>query len=280
MQKTLKRPISISGRGLFSGEKSSMTILPAQADTGIIFQRIDLPGTPEIPALLDFVQDSSRCTRLGVGLTSILMVEHLLSALFSYEIDNARILISGPEVPSCDGSAKQFVESIETTGLEIQEKPASVLSLESPVFYSCGDVHLVGLPSETFKISYTLHYPQSPLIQSQFYLYSAESSRYKEEIAPSRTFSLYEEIIPFIEKGLIKGGGLENALVIQGDQILNPEGVRYKNEMVRHKVLDLIGDLSLIGKRLRAHFIAICSGHASNIAFAKKVVSRFQCLTY
>ncbi|HSX12969.1 MAG TPA: UDP-3-O-acyl-N-acetylglucosamine deacetylase [Chlamydiales bacterium] len=273
MQKTLKRPISISGKGLFSGEQSSITILPAPVNTGIIFQRIDLPGTPEIPALLEFVQDSSRCTRLGVGQASVLMVEHLLSSLYAYEIDNVRILVSGPEIPSCDGSAKLFAECIENIGIEIQDQQASVLTIENPVFYSRRDVHLVVIPNQGFKISYTLHYPQSDLIKSQFYSFDVIAEKYREEIAPCRTFSLYEEILPFIQSGVINGGGLENALVIQGDKILNLEGARFPNEMVRHKVLDLIGDLSLLGKRLCGHVIAICSGHASNVAFAKKISS-------
>lgn len=273
MQKTLKRPITISGRGLFTGEQSSITIVPASIDTGIIFQRIDLPGTPQVPAKTEFVQDSTRCTRLGSENASILMVEHLLSALYAYGVDNARILISGPEVPGCDGSAKLFVECFEKTGLEIQNKPAKTLAIETPVYFSLGDVHLIALPSDAFKISYTLHYPQSLLIQSQFYSFDVTSDHYKEQIAPCRTFSLYEEILPFIQSGLIKGGGLENALVIRDDKILNPDGARFPNEMVRHKVLDLIGDLSLIGMRLRAHVIAICSGHATNFAFAKELMS-------
>lgn len=269
MQKTLKRPISISGKGLFTGDQTSITILPAPVDTGIVFQRIDLPGTIEIPAHLDYVQGSSRCTRLG----NILMVEHLLSALYAYGVVNARILTNGPEIPGCDGSAKLFVECIENTGLEIQDKNAKDLTIEHPIHYSQGDIHLVALPYDDLKISYTLHYPQSTLIQSQYYSFCVSAEGYKKEIAPCRTFSLYEEILPFIQSGLIKGGGLENALVIQGDKVLNPEGARFPNEMVRHKVLDLIGDLSLVGKRLRAHVIAICSGHASNIAFAKKIIS-------
>lgn len=276
MQKTLKRPITISGKGLFTGEPSSITILPATANSGIVFQRIDLPGTPEIPALVNYLQEASRCTRLGIGNVCILMVEHLLSSLFAFEIDNARILVSGPEIPSCDGSAKVFVESIENVGIEIQDQKADILKIEDPVFFSLGDVHLVGLPSDRFKISYTLHYPQSPVIQSQFFSFQLDANRYKNEIASCRTFSLYEEIIPYIQSGLIKGGGLENALVIQGDKILNPEGARFPNEMVRHKILDLIGDLSLIGKRIHAHVIAICSGHATNVAFAKEMIAHYE----
>lgn len=273
MQKTLIQPITISGRGIFSGAECSIRICPASTDTGIIFQKVDLPGKPEIPALLEFVQESSRCTRIGIKDASILMVEHLLSTLYACGIDNARIEVSGPEIPGCDGSSKLFVEEIKKAGLETQNKEASTLTIDQPVFLSRGDIHLVALPSEEYKLSYTMHYPQSPLLNSQFYSFCMNSDRYEKEIAPCRTFSLYEEILPFIKSGVIKGGGLENALVIQGDKFLNPEGARFPDEMVRHKILDLIGDLSLIGARIRAHIIAICSGHATNVAFAKMLLS-------
>lgn len=276
MQKTLKKSIEVSGIGIFTGEKVGVKICPAPADTGLIFQRVDLPGAPQIPARLDYVQESSRCTRIGLDNASVVMVEHLLSALYAYGIDNARIEVSGPEIPGSDGSAKLFVNLIEQVGLEIQGKPNHSVSIQQPLFWSCGDIHLVALPCTEFKLSYTMHYPKSPLIKSQYYSFSLNPDRYREEIASCRTFSLYEEILPFLEKGLIKGGGLENALVIQGDKILNPEGARFPDEMVRHKILDLIGDLSLIGARLCAHVIAICSGHSANVAFAKILSEKMQ----
>ena len=269
MQKTLREAIVVSGIGIFTGEQVQVKICPAPVDTGLVFRRVDLPKTPEIPARLEFVQESSRCTRLGVKDVSIVMVEHLLSALYAYGIDNARIEVTGPEIPGSDGSAKLFVDLMEKTGFEIQEKPQRCMFIEQPLFWSRGDIHLVALPSPEFKLSYTMHYPRSPLIKSQYYSLCLNPSRYREEIASCRTFSLYEDILPLLEKGLIKGGGLENALVIQGDKILNPEGARFPDEMVRHKILDLIGDLSLLGSRLCAHVIAICSGHSANVAFAK-----------
>lgn len=269
MQKTLKEPFTVSGRGIFSGVETSITVNPAPVDSGIVFQR----GNIEIPAQVAFVQESSRCTKLGKSDASVVMVEHLLSALYAYGIDNARIVVEGSEIPGCDGSSREIVDLIEKAGLETQEKEANFLMLETPVFYSRGSIHLVALPSDEFKVSYTLHYPQSPLIKSQFYSFCITPAQYKSEIAPCRTFSLYEEILPFIKSGLIKGGGLENALVIQGDKVMNPEGARFPDEMVRHKVLDLIGDLSLIGTRIKAHIIAICSGHATNVAFANKLKS-------
>jgi len=197
------------------------------------------------------------------------MVEHLLSALYAYGIDNARIELEGPELPAGDGSAQLFVDMIEKSGLAVQQKPRKFIRVSEPIYWSEGDIHLIALPSPDFRVSYTMHYPHSPLLRSQYYAFALQPLRYKAEIAPCRTFSLYEEIVPFIEKGIIKGGGLENALVIQGGRILNPDGARFEDEMVRHKILDLIGDLALIGAPLLAHIVAVRSGHSSNVAFAK-----------
>ena len=271
MQKTLKRDITISGIGLFTGERSQMRLLPAEPGSGIVFQRVDLPGKPIIPARLAFVKEAVRTTRLANEAASLNMVEHLLSALFASEVDNVFIEVSGPETPSCDGSAKPFVDLIDEVGTVLQNEPRQFLTISQPVFFSLEETQLIALPSEEFRISYTLHYPGSTLPGSQFYTFSLHRERYKTEIAPARTFSLYEEIAPFIEKGYIKGGGLENALVIKDGQILNPEGARFRDEMVRHKILDLIGDLSLVGRPIKAHIIAIRSGHASNVAFAREL---------
>lgn len=276
MQKTLRREIHVSSVGIFTGEQVSVKICPAPVGAGIFFKRVDLEGAPEIPALLPFVQETPRCTRIAYGSASVMMVEHLLSALYACGVDNAKIEVEGPEIPGVDGSSKLFVDLIERDGLEAQDVPRRYISVKQPLFWSSGDIHLVALPSPDFRLSYTMHYPKSPLIKSQYYSFSVNPHQYKEEIASCRTFSLYEEILPFIEKGLVKGGGLENALVIQGDKILNPDGARYPDEMVRHKILDLIGDLSLLGARLCAHVIAICSGHSSNVAFAKVLSEKLQ----
>jgi UDP-3-O-[3-hydroxymyristoyl] N-acetylglucosamine deacetylase len=273
MQKTIESEALASGVGLFTGEKVSLKILPAPPNTGIVFQRVDLPGKPEIPARLSFVREAPRCTRLASEKVSIHMVEHLLSAFGGMGIDNARVEVEGPEILAADGSAKFFVELIEKARTKIQKIPRKFLKISQPIYWSEGEVHVIALPANEFRVSYTLHYPQSPLLRSQFYTISLSPDRFKNEIAPCRTFSLYEEILPFIEKGLIKGGGLENALVIKGDQIMNPEGARFSDEMVRHKILDLIGDLSLVGYPILGHIISVRSGHSSNINFAKMIAN-------
>jgi UDP-3-O-[3-hydroxymyristoyl] N-acetylglucosamine deacetylase len=269
MQKTLKREVFISGAGLFTGAQVAICLKPAPAGYGIVFQRIDLPNKPLIPAAIENVSDILRCTRLKTGNASIITVEHLLSACSAYEIDNIHIDVEGPEIPAVDGSSKPFIDLIEAAGIDEQDAPKKINTLSQPIFWSENEIHLIALPSFERRVSFTLHYPQSVLLRSQFFSLSIDPDSYKTEIAPCRTFSLYEEIAPLIEKGLIKGGGLENAVVIREDKILNPGGVRFSDEMVRHKILDLIGDLSLLGNGLKAHIIAIRSGHASNIAFAK-----------
>ena len=279
-QRSLKTSASLNGIGLFTGMKSEIKLKPAPEGTGIVFQRMDLPGKPCLPAQVDYVCETPRCTILGSDKFQVQTVEHILSAIKAYDLDNLIIEIDGPEIPSCDGSSMPLVDLIEKAGIVSQGSTKKIHHLEAPVFWSKGGVHLVALPSEEFRISYTLNYPNSDLLKSQFFTVHVDEQTYKEEIAPARTFSLYEEIVPLIEKGSIKGGRLDNAVIIKGDSILNPEGVRYPDEMVRHKILDLLGDLSLVGESFIAHIIAIRSGHFSNTSFAKELVSNFKMETH
>jgi UDP-3-O-[3-hydroxymyristoyl] N-acetylglucosamine deacetylase len=274
-QRTLAKPVSISGIGLFTGLKMTMRLLPEEENSGICFRRVDIPNSPTLPARAECVRGTPRCTIIGNNGTSIQTVEHVLSALKGCEIDNVVVEVDGPEIPIIDGSSIAFVEMIEESGIAFQKATKHVHRLSTPVFWSKGDVQLVAIPSDEFRISYTLNYPSSNFLRSQFYTFSVTEESYKNEIAPCRTFSLYEETVPLIEQGLIKGGSLENAVVIKGDTVLNPEGLRFPDEMVRHKILDLIGDLSLVGYPFLAHIIAIRSGHFSNTAFAKELINHF-----
>lgn len=275
-QKTLKKNISFSGVGVFTGQQATMNLIPAKAGHGIVFKRIDLPFQPTIPAELKYLKTSPRCTMLAHHEASVQTVEHLLAALRAYEIDNVLIEISGPEVPILDGSSGPFAEAFESVGACLQDSFKPIYKLESPVHWSKGDVHLVALPSEEYRISYTLHYPHCNFIGSQYYSIALDPKRFKEEISLSRTFSLYQEITPMIEKGLVKGGSLENGIVFDESGVMNPDGLRYNDECVRHKILDLIGDLSLVGCNFKAHIIAICSGHASNHAFSAELLTQLK----
>lgn len=273
---TIQKEVQRDGKGLFSGIPCNIRLCPAEEKSGVLFQRTDLPGQPILPAQLEYVQGTPRCTVIGKDGVSIQTVEHLLAVLSAYQIDNLLIQVSGPEVPVFDGSSLAFVEMIEEAGLEIQEEKKAVYSLSSPVYWSQNETHIVALPSDEFRISYTLHYPQSNFLKSQFYTTAVQPDLFKNEIAPCRTFSVYEEIAPMIEKGLFKGGSLENAVVIKEDKVMNPEGLRFPDETVRHKVLDMIGDLFLVGSPFTAHIIAIRSGHFSNSAFAMELLNHFK----
>lgn len=270
-QRTLKRKAMFSGLGLHTGEKVTLRFVPAKEGTGIVFKRIDIPGEPIVPATVEYVFSNARNTTLGIADIRIHTVEHVLAALKAYQIDNICIELDGIEPPVGNGSSDVFVEMIETAGWVEQKETIPVLTLQSPVYWSEGEIHLVAIPCDTYKISYTLNYPQTKLIKSQYFSLSINADSFKREIASCRTFSLYEEVSMLIDRGLIKGASLDNAVVIKDDTILSKGGLFFQDEMVRHKILDMVGDLALIGYDFKAHVIAIRSGHASNVAFARKL---------
>jgi UDP-3-O-[3-hydroxymyristoyl] N-acetylglucosamine deacetylase len=266
---TLKNEVNRKGVGLFSGVAAEVFLCPAPIGHGIVFKRIDLPNMPEIQANLKNVHGTPRCTIIGNDQWCVQTVEHILSALYAYGITNLLIKISGPEIPIFDGSSMEFVKMIEEAGVLQQDQLIKSIKVTTPLYWSSHDVHIVALPSEEFKVSYTLHYPHSKILNAQFFSLVVNQKNFKDLIASCRTFSFYEEIMPYIEKGFLKGGSLDNAVLIKEDKVVNPDGLRFSDEMARHKVLDLIGDLSLVGAPVYAHVIAIRSGHFANNAFAK-----------
>lgn len=268
-QKTLKETASYSGIGIHTGKVVHLRFCPAKEGTGIIFKRVDLPSQPIIPARLEYVQDTARSTTIGVKDIRIHTVEHVLAALKAYQIDNVCIEISSIEPPVGNGSSDVFVEMIESVGVRNQETNLPIVKINQPLFFAEGDIQLVALPYDGFRISYTLSYPDSKFLRSQFHTVLVNAESFKTEIAPCRTFSLYKEVSFLMDKGLIKGGSLDNAVLIKDDAILSKGGLFFPDEMARHKVLDLVGDLALIGFDFHAHIIAIRSGHATNVALAK-----------
>lgn len=269
--RTLNKSIEYSGIGLHTGVEVTMRFLPASEGTGIIFKRTDLPGTPVIPATLEYVSSNARNTTLGINDVKIHTVEHVLAAIKAFNIDNLVIELNGIEPPVGNGSSDIFVEMIEETGILEQNGSLPILKLNAPVYWSEGEIHLIALPSDKYRISYTLNYPDTRLLKTQYYSVQVSSENFKKEIAPCRTFSLYEEVSILMDRGLIKGASLDNAVVIKDDTILSKGGLFFPDEMVRHKILDVIGDLSLVGFDFLAHIIAIRSGHASNVALARKI---------
>ncbi len=272
---TVGRSVSRRGLGLFTGIESELTLSPLSEGAGIVFERIDLPGAPRISMSLSHVQGTPRCTIIGQGECSFQTVEHLMAALYAYEIGDLLVSLSGPEIPIFDGSSVPFIEMLEEAGL-VKQGEKRVFALKSPVYFSKGDTHIVAIPSEETRITYTLHYPHSKCIGTQFFSAPLTKDFFCSEIAPCRTFSVYEEVFPLIEKGLLRGGSLENALVIKDEKVMNPEGLRLPFEMVRHKILDMMGDLYLMGISFSAHILAVRSGHYANNAFANELLNHFK----
>ena len=272
-QNSLKKEVSFSGIGLHTGKRVTLSFLPAAEDHGIVFRRVDLGGTPLIPALLDYVSTiQKRNTSIGYGDLWIHTVEHVLSALRAFCIDNVLVDIDASEPPAVDGSAQFFVQMIQQAGVQQQKKKCTIFSIRDPLYFCDGDVCLIALPALEYRISYLLDYHLNPAIGTQFHSFVLSKERFCQQIAPCRTFALYEELSYLMEQQLIRGGSLENAVVVKGDMVLSKEGLRFQDEMVRHKILDVIGDLALVGKSFMGHIIALRSGHASNVAFAKKIL--------
>ncbi|MCB1111392.1 MAG: UDP-3-O-acyl-N-acetylglucosamine deacetylase [Chlamydiales bacterium] len=272
-QRTLKTTARFSGIGIHTGSTVEMRFVPAEPGTGILFRRVDLPGQPAIPAAIEYVRDTSRSTTIGIGDVQIHTIEHVLAAIRAYRIDNLYIELSSHEPPVGHGSSDVFVEMIEEAGIMEQDAEVPIVKLKDPVFWSEGDIHIVAIPSDTYQISYTLSYPNCPALRCQYQSFTITPETFKLELAPCRTFALYEEVSFLMDRGLIKGGSLDNAVIIKGEAILSKGGLFYPDEMVRHKILDMVGDLSLIGFDFIAHVIAIRAGHASNCAFAQKMLT-------
>lgn len=268
-QRTLKSEVTFSGLGIHTGTVVSMRFSPAKEGTGILFRRSDLPGKPCIPATIEYVCDTSRSTTIGINGMKIHTVEHVMAAVAAYQIDNLIIDVSNIEPPIGNGSSDVFVEMIEHAGICEQEALTHTVYLQKPLYFSEGNIHLIALPCDEYRISYTLNYPESKALGAQYQSLSITPANFKKEISSCRTFSLYEEVSTLIDRGLIKGGSLDNAVIIKDDAIFSKNGLFFPDEMCRHKMLDLIGDLSLVGFNFHAHLIAIRSGHASNYAFAK-----------
>jgi UDP-3-O-[3-hydroxymyristoyl] N-acetylglucosamine deacetylase len=270
-QHTLARAVSFSGIGVHTGKEVSMRFVPAKEGTGILFKRVDLPGQPIIPAGVEYVCDTARSTTLGIGNVYLHTVEHVLAAIHAYNIDNLIVEISNIEPPIGNGSSDLFVDMIEEVGIVAQEQQAAIVEIQKPIYWADGDIQLVALPYAGYRISYVLSYPASKVLKEQFHTVEITPENFKREIAPCRTFSLYEEVSMLMDRDLIKGGSLDNAVIIKDQAVLSKNGLFFSNEMCRHKILDVVGDLSLIGFRFHAHIIAIKAGHTSNYSFAKKL---------
>ncbi|MCM8777423.1 MAG: bifunctional UDP-3-O-[3-hydroxymyristoyl] N-acetylglucosamine deacetylase/3-hydroxyacyl-ACP dehydratase [Candidatus Omnitrophica bacterium] len=272
-QRTIERSVEIEGLGLHTGEKTRLIFHPAPADTGIVFMKKDGSQNGVIKPVIENLLDTAkfpRRTSIGDEGVQIHTVEHLLSALYSMEIDNVLIEIEGNECPGLDGSARPFVEIIKKAGIKQLNKKKNIFVVKEPIYISENNTHIIALPSDELKISYILDYPETSL-GSQYASYSITPEIYEKEIAPARTFCLKEEIEPLKKMGLGKGSDYKNTLVIDKDKGPIDNQFRFKDEPVRHKISDLIGDIALFGCYIAAHIIGIKSGHAMNTRFIRKM---------
>jgi UDP-3-O-[3-hydroxymyristoyl] N-acetylglucosamine deacetylase/3-hydroxyacyl-[acyl-carrier-protein] dehydratase len=271
-QQTLSHSASFSGIGLHSGNRVNMTILPAPANSGVRFRRVDLDGKPEIEARVENVSETNRSTTLAKGNVKIHTVEHVLAALAGYGIDNAIVELDANEPPIADGSSREFCRIIQNAGIQPQPEKREFYTPTEPIEIRLGETVMTLFPDEQFKITCTSADKQGRF--TQFFSTEITPKTWETELAHARTFCFYEEIEYLFKNGLIKGGSLENAVVIRDDAVLTTEPLRYHEEFVRHKMLDIIGDLSLIGKPVRGHVIAVRPGHAGNCELARKVVEQ------
>ena len=268
-QHTTAKETSFSGIGLHTGNLTTVTFKPAPPDSGVTFYRVDLPGRPAIPAEVDNVIDISRGTTIASNGAEVHTVEHVLAAVVGAGIDNLDIEVDGNETPLGDGSSLPFTEVLNAVGLEEQDAERKFVKVEEPVYYRDGDVMLTVLPAEDLRITMTIAFDHVA-IGTQYASFTITPETFTNEISSARTFCFLREVKMLQEQGLIRGGTLENAVVVGDESILNDD-LRYPDEMVRHKMLDLLGDLFLIGRPMKGHIIAVKSGHATHVEFTKRI---------
>jgi UDP-3-O-[3-hydroxymyristoyl] N-acetylglucosamine deacetylase/3-hydroxyacyl-[acyl-carrier-protein] dehydratase len=273
-QQTLAKSASLKGTSLHTGEEVSVTLKPAPIDHGIKFKRTDLSDEPTVEARIENIRLVERATTLAEGNVKVHTVEHLLSALHGMGVDNAIVEMNGNELPIADGSSRAYVELIKKCGLQEQSAFAKVFEIRDTLHIETksGSI-LILIPDEKFRISCTQVGPEGRF--TQYYSTEITPEVYEKEIAHARTFVFFEDVKPLLDKGLIRGGSLETAIVIRGDSLMSKEPLRYPDEFVRHKILDIIGDLFLAGCRLRGHVIAVKPGHAANSELTKAISKRY-----
>lgn len=270
-QRTLKRSISCAGIGLHSGRKVTLSLKPAPANSGIRFRRTDLGGL-EIPARVEHVGAVAYATQLRRDAATVETVEHLLAALVSARIDNVVVELNTPEVPIMDGSSAPFIYLIQEAGVKALAERRKYLKIVRPVTLSRGDKQIALYPSDQFKVSYSISFDH-PLLRHQSRALAITEHSFAEEIAPARTFTFLKEVEVLRQNGLALGGSLDNAIVIGDTGVLN-SSMRFEDEFVRHKILDLVGDLALVGHPVVGHAVVHRGGHALHTAMAARLLEQ------
>ncbi len=269
-QHTLKKKVSFSGIGLHSGRQVSMTLRPAAVNSGIGFVRKDLSEDVFIPAFMNRVVDTQLATTIGLNGVTIGTTEHVLSALAGMGIDNAVIELDGPEVPVMDGSAGPFVYLLNRIGRRRQKSCRQMLKITREIAYSNGEKNIKVVPYDGFKVTCEISFDHD-IIKKQVYTFTYSSEKFIQEIAKARTFGFLGQVEKLRENGLALGGSLDNAVVIDQYGVLNSEGLRFADEFVRHKILDLIGDFALLGCPIMGHIIASKSGHGQHLGLMREI---------
>lgn len=269
-QRTISRIVSCSGIGLHSGKPVKLVLVPAPVDTGLIFRRHDLPGQPALKADWRHVVDTRFATTLRLGDCSVATVEHLLAAAYGLGIDNLIVEMDGGEVPIMDGSAARFVGMLKEAGIQDQEKPIVCLALHRPVRISDGDREATLEPADDLQLSVVIDFDHPRIGRQSFSLIVSEST-FEKELSRARTFGFLSDVESMKANGLAKGGSLGNAVVLGEEEVINSDGLRYPDEFVRHKTLDCLGDLSLFGMPVMAHYSGYKPGHSLNLRILRQV---------
>ncbi len=275
-QSTIDHPVLISGIGLHSGHRINMQLRPAEAGTGIVFHRTAEDRIVSIEAISSNIVDTRLASVLGKGGVTVSTVEHLLAALSAMRIDNLHIDIDGPEVPAMDGSAAPFVELIRSAGVRRLPRSRRYLAIRKPINLIDGEKRVSIIPSRFFRITFDIAFDH-PCISVQNRTVKVTPEIFRKDIGPARTFGFFEEVEFLKANGLALGGSLDNAVVIGEDRVLNPEGLRFQDEFVRHKILDAVGDFSLIGYPILGHVKAFKAGHDINHRMVEQILSSPEC---
>ena len=271
-QTTVLNKVECSGIGLHTGIPCNLTIRPSAPDSGIVFIRKDLPQNVRIKAHIENVVDATLATTLGIDGVKVSTVEHLMAAFAGLGIDNAEIEMNAAEVPIMDGSAEPFNALLKRAGIQLQDKVKKFVIIKRPVTVTEDDRQATLLPSNDFKISYTIDF-KHPLISNQYYLIQISNGNFEREICRARTFGFLRDYEMLKARGFARGGSLDNAVVIDESKVINEGGLRFTDEFVRHKILDSIGDLWLLGAQVIGHFIGYKSGHTLNHKLIHKLLA-------
>lgn len=270
LQKTIRKRTIVGGIGIHSGDPCTLTFRPAPADTGVYFIRTDLPGKPSLKVSARNVQATSHQTTIGGPEFSVATIEHCLSALSALRIDNLFVELDGPEIPIGDGSARDFLNALLAVGMVEQDQPRKYCYITEPIYFSEGEKHAYVVPYHGLRLTVTIDFPH-PLIGKQTIDLDINEQSFSRDIAGARTFGFMKDVEALKARGLAKGGSLENCIVLDGDVIVNPEGLRWNDEFVRHKALDALGDLVTLEMPLMGHVVLYKAGHDVMNKLVKKI---------